>query len=82
VSAESDDPVRDYHIVRKELESYNPALTKKTEYVFLTKSDMVPPETLKSTVAAFKKNGIKIVPISLLDTSIEDVKKILNTLKG
>lgn len=83
VSAESDDVVRDYKIVRTELERYNPALIQKEEHVFLTKSDAVPPDALKAALSALKKAGIKAVPISLLDpASIEEVKKILNGIKG
>src|SRR3990167_6205082 len=42
ISAESADPVRDYKIIRKELSSYSKNLAEKTEYVFLSKSDVVP----------------------------------------
>jgi GTP-binding protein len=82
VSVESDDPVRDYNIVRKELESYNPALARKEEHIFLTKSDTVSPEALKKALVAFKKAGKSAIPLSLLEpSSIEEVKKILNAIK-
>ncbi len=82
VSVESDDPVRDYKIVRAELESFNPELTKKEENIFLTKSDSATPEQLKKFVSAFKKLKKVATPISILDTaSIEEVKKILNSMK-
>ena len=47
ISAESENPVKDYKIIKKELETYNKNLTKKTEYVFLSKSDMVSSEEMK-----------------------------------
>ncbi|MFI5206064.1 MAG: GTPase ObgE, partial [Candidatus Paceibacterales bacterium] len=47
VSAESENPVKDYQTVRTELEQYNPLLLEKTEYVFLSKSDAVTPERIK-----------------------------------
>lgn len=82
VSAESDDPVREYRIVRNELEAYNPELTHKREYVFLTKSDAVAPGELEDKLAALKKAGIDATPISILDpASVREVKKVLNALK-
>ena len=83
VSAESENPVRDYNVVRKELEKHNPVLAQKEEYVLLTKSDTVTGEALQSALIALKKVGVEATPISLLEpTSIEVVKKILNTIKA
>jgi GTP-binding protein len=82
VSAESEDAVVDYKMIRSELEKYSPALLKKDEFVFLSKMDMVTPAELKAKLAALKKAKIKAVPISVLDDeSLEQVKKILNTIK-
>lgn len=82
VSAESDDPVRDYKIVRKELGAHNAALTTEDEYIFLTKSDAVSPERLKEELAAFKKLKKKVTPISILDEkSLAEVKKVLNEIQ-
>lgn len=82
VSAESDDPVRDYRIVRKELEAYGAELAKKDEHVFLTKSDTVSPERLAEEVGALKKAGVSATPISVLDTdSLAEVKRTLNDIK-
>ena len=82
IDAESEDVVRDYKVIRKELETYNPELTKKTEYVFLTKTDAVTPEEVKEKIAALKKAGIKALPLSVLEPKrLEAVKKILNKIK-
>jgi GTP-binding protein len=82
VSAESDDPVRDYKIIRGELIAYNPGLGEKKEFVFLTKSDAVTPDELKKKVAALKKVKVVCAPISILDEkSMMEVKKILNRIK-
>ena len=82
VSAESEDPVRDYGIIRNELKTFNPLLTEKTEFVFLTKTDAVTPEEVKTKLAALKKKKLKPIPISILDEeSITEVKKILNKIK-
>lgn len=82
VSLESDDPIRDYKVVRKELEAYNPLLIKEDEQIFLTKSDSVDAATLKKVAAAFKKIKKTVTPISLLDEkSMDGVREILNKLK-
>ncbi len=82
VSAESDDPVRDYKIIRKELKAYDPALIKKDEHVFLTKIDMVAPDEVKKKLSALKKAKIAATPISVLDdASMTAVKKILNGME-
>ncbi len=82
IDAESDDVLRDYNIIRKELESYNPELTKKEEHVLLTKTDAATPEEVKEKVAALKKAGLKPLAISILEPeTLEAVKKILNKIK-
>src|SRR3989344_1654945 len=82
VSVESDDPVKDHAVIRKELAAYSPQLAEKTEYVFLTKSDMVSAESLQEKLSALQKAGIKATPLSVLDTeSLGEVKKILNKIK-
>src|SRR3989338_1385292 len=82
VSVESDDPVKAHAVIRKELAAYSPELAEKTEYVFLTKSDTVSAESLQEKLSALKNAGIKAIPLSVLDTdSLNEVKKILNTIK-
>jgi GTP-binding protein len=76
VSVESDEPVRDYEIVRKELAAYNPALIKEDEIILLTKCDAVSEERLKEEMTAFKKIKKKPIPISILDEeSMQEVRK-------
>jgi GTP-binding protein len=83
VCAESDDPVRDYEVVRKELAAYNQALVKKDEKIFLTKSDSVDADTLKKHIAAFKKAKKTAVAISILDeASLQQVRSMLNTIQA
>ncbi len=82
IDAESEDVVRDYRVIRKELETYNPELLEKTEDVFLTKSDMVSAAELKEKMAALKKAGLKPIAVSILEPeSMEKVKKLLNKIK-
>lgn len=79
VSAESENPTADYKIIRKELGAYNKALLKKEEYLFLSKSDMIPPADLKKKITALKKLNKTVRPLSVHDwESLEAVKKLLN----
>jgi GTPase len=81
VSAESDNPIKDYKSVRTELEAYNKLLLEKPEYIFLSKSDIVGKEVVSEIKNEFKKIGKEITAISIIDPdSIEAVKKILNKL--
>jgi GTP-binding protein len=83
VSAESDDVVRDYRTIRRELEEYNTELLEKQEYVFLTKSDAVEPERLAEELARLSTAGIKATPISILDAAaMERVKKVLREVRS
>ena len=79
VSAESENPAKDYKTIRKELGLYNKKLLKKKEYLFLSKSDLVGKEVLKKRISALKKLKRSPTPISVYDwDSLEKVKIILN----
>jgi len=89
LSAESTDPIADYEVIRGELGAYNPALLKKKEYLFISKSDMIESAELKKMVTKLKSarggsaSGGKLIitSLSIHDTeSLERVKKILNTI--
>lgn len=78
VSAESDDPVRDYGTVRRELAAYRKELAEKPECVFLTKVDAVSSERLADELAQLKRAGIAATPISILDpATLEEVRKAI-----
>lgn len=91
ISAESENPAKDYRIIKGELKSYNKELADKPEYLFLSKSDLLAPpasakatageEEIKQKIRALKKINENIIAISTLDReSIEKVKKILNKI--
>lgn len=83
ISAESENPAKDYEIIRKELETHSKELVKKPEYVFLSKSDMMPMEEIKKKIAILKTINKNVFPVSILDNdSLEKVKKILNKIKS
>lgn len=76
ISSESDDPVRDYQIIREELKKFNPELLNKKEIILLTKSDLGETE--------FKKiDKQKVIPISIHDwDSIQALTKILSVFSN
>jgi GTPase len=81
ISCESDDVLRDYDIIRRELERYSGSLKGKREYVFLTKTDAVPPKTVSDAQEAFQTRGIATLPISVYeDASLLPVRTLLNDI--
>ena len=81
VPADSQDPVHDYEIIRRELGAHNPALLTKKEYLFLSKSDTVSEPELDEKLALLKKLNPTVVPISVYDwESLDSVKRILNAV--
>jgi len=71
ISAESENPVEDYRVIRKELGAYNEKLLEKPEYVFLSKSDLVgEKEVIK------KSKALKTVAKEVIEISIHDVDKL------
>ncbi len=83
ISADSLDPRKDYKTIKKELGSYNEALLKKQEYLFLTKSDQLEPKELKTKLSILKGINPKAMAISILDDeSLEKLKEILNKIEA
>ena len=79
LSAESEDSIKDYKLIRNELKAYNPELLKKPEYIFLSKSDMISEKELAKKLSKIKKLNSEAITISLYDDeSIEKVKSLLN----
>lgn len=81
VSAESNDPVKDYETVRKELGTYNNELLNKQEYVFLTKTDISDKNETAKKLKELKIVSKKVIPISIFDeNSIKKVEEILREI--
>ena len=81
ISAESQDPVKDYKIIMGELGAYNKELLNKREYVFLCKSDLVDKSEVKKKLKELKKIGKEAIPISIIDDeSMKPVEAILHDL--
>jgi GTP-binding protein len=82
ISAESEDPEKDYKIVKNELKKYSLDLAEKPEYLFLSKSDLLKPAEIKKKVATLKKLNPLVIPFSVLDEeSLGKIKEILNKIK-
>ena len=81
VSADSANPLSDYETVRHELETYGDLLLKKSEHIFISKSDTVAKEVIEQIKSDFKKVSKEIIAVSIIEPeSISSVKKILNNL--
>ncbi len=81
VSAESEDPVKDYKAIRKELGAYSKLLLEKDEYLFLSKTDMSDAPTIKKKLAKLKKLNKNALVLSIHDIdAINLVQKILNKI--
>lgn len=82
ISSESADPEKDYRIIRRELENYSKNLTDKTEYLFLTKSDLATDKEINEKLTVLREINNKAVAVSIYDeTSIKEIKEILNSIK-
>lgn len=78
VSAQSENPLKDYQVIRNELKEYNPELLKKKEYVFLSQADLVDEDKIKDNLKSLKKEGIEPTVLSVENTeSIKKVEEIL-----
>lgn len=79
IDAQSDDCVRDYRVVRRELEQYNPALLQKEEIILLTKSDLVDEKILAAWSKKLARYAM-VLPVSVIDD--EQLKKLHTVLRG
>lgn len=81
ISVESDNPLKDYYAVIKELMTFDTKMLEKQEYIFLTKSDLVSEKILKEKIMELKKTGKLVKAISIHDDHcLGEVKKILDNL--
>lgn len=81
VSAESEQPTEDYKIIRKELADYSPKLTDKTEYVFLSKVDLLDKQVIEEKLDALRSVAPNAEALSVNDEGLlKEVKNILNKI--
>ncbi len=82
VSVESDDVVRDYHVIREELRKFNPELLEKNEQLILSKADMIDDKEATAKLKLLKKLNKNAIALSVIDDeSLAQVKKLLNSFK-
>ena len=83
ISCESDNLKRDYKIIKKELESYEPAIAQKKEYIFLTKIDTASEKEVEKKIKELKKINPDVLAVSIYDeASLKKIKKLLNKIKS
>ena len=80
ISANSDDPLQDYKIIRNELENYNTSLGEKDEIIIISKIDEVSDKKLKGVEKLFE--GKKVLKSTILDDEViknlsDEISKIL-----
>ena len=78
ISAESEDPLKDYKVIRNELKKFNPKLLEKDEVIILTKSDLLETKDLEKKLKSLSKTKRKIIPVSIHNwDSIQEFLKFL-----
>ena len=81
ISAEAPEPLKDYEIIRNELGAYNQELLNRTEYIFLSKTDLVSKEELAQKLEKLKVLNKEVIPISVIDNdSLAQVEKLLREI--
>jgi GTPase len=79
VAADTENAVRDYETVRRELESYNKELAKKKEIILLTKSDLIEKNDKKSFQKVLSNFPSKPLLVSIHDfDSINKLRDIIS----
>ena len=79
IDVTSDDPVRDYRIIRKELKAYSPQLAAKTEIIAFNKTDLLQAEDIEAKLKDFKKR-VKKLPILMSGATTKGVPEAMKKL--
>ncbi|MCD6297063.1 MAG: 50S ribosome-binding GTPase, partial [Deltaproteobacteria bacterium] len=72
--------LEDFHALRQEMETYNPALVEKPQMVLINKMDLYGPDCrdLRTLQTALEKMGIESLPVSALTREgLESLKKFI-----
>jgi len=78
ISSETEDPIKDYQTIRKELANFNAELTEKPEIIILTKTDTMDVDHLNELKIAL---GKKTIAVSIHDfQSLENLKKVIRKI--
>lgn len=81
ISAEEENPLEAYEIVRKELELYNKDIVSKPEIVLLTKVDLLSEEEIAAKLALLRTISTSVYPMSVIDDGlVKNFKDLLTQL--
>lgn len=80
VSLEHEEPVKEYYTIREELSAYDDSLTKKEEWIILTKKDLVNQDKIDEVVAALAKTENRVLVIGQNDP--DSYKKLSDELSA
>ncbi len=78
ISLEHEDITGAYKAIRKELDTYSPALSEKKEILVLTKTDLVDEKTLETKLKEAKKLNPDVLSVSIIDD--DQVKNMKDSL--
>jgi GTP-binding protein len=82
ISSESNNPAKDYKIIRDELIKYNKKLVKKHEIILITKSDLVEKKELNKFESKLENLSKDMCRVSIHDwESLEKLKLLLREYK-
>ena len=82
LSSESKNLLDDYNTIKNELKKYETDLSKKQEYVFLTKIDLLKEKEIEGKMKELKKINPNVLVVSVYDEdSIERVRELLREIK-
>ncbi len=78
VPADSENVLKDYKIIIKELKEYDPMLIEKKQIILVTKSDLVSDTKLNKKIKQLKKIQNVVLPVSIHNwESLQDLLKTL-----
>ena len=81
IAADSKTPVTDYSNIRRELRRYNPALLEKPEWIFVSRADERPSETVAKIISKLRKKNPNVFSLSSLDdASLTVAKNIISQI--
>lgn len=81
ISLESDDILRDYNLIRTEVQNISEKLSSLPEVIVLSKSDLVSKETVQEQIKKLKKLKKDIILISAYDfDSLQELRNKFKTL--
>lgn len=76
IDSSSENILKDYETIKKEMEKYNQELNNKKEIILLTKIDLLNEKELKEKNKLFKKINNKVLSISIIDDKkVSEFKK-------